>query len=404
MRIFLSMVCVCVLLSVGHADWRQFRGNDGTGALDNCDLPESWDADSKNVAWKVELPGRGPSSPIVVGDKVIVTTADGADLEQLHVLCFSAHDGSKLWQRNFWATGRTFCHPQTTPAAPTPVSDGTHVYAFFGSSDLVCLDLDGNVHWYRGLGHEHPKAGNDVGMASSPIIVDETVIVQIENQGDSFAAGINAKTGQTRWFLPRSERANWASPIALGDTASQSAPIALLQNGSGVTAVSAKSGAILWELGGGASTISTSLATTDQAFVVSNGLTVLDIVDPKTKPEIVWEANKLNPSSMSPILHDGKVYIINSAGVLNCANAETGDLDWGLRLKGKFWASPVIAGQRMIAFNYDGTGLIVDLSEKKGKIVDEIDMGENIQATPALNEDAMYVKGERHLWKIAGKE
>ena len=76
----------------------------------------------------------------------------------------------------------------------------------------------------------------------------------------------------------------------------------------------------------------------------------------------------------------------------------------GLRLKGKFWASPVIAGQRMIAFNYDGTGLIVDLSEKKGKIVDEIDMGENIQATPALNEDAMYVKGERHLWKIAGKE
>lgn len=404
MRISLSLLCLLAMASWGSADWRQFRGNDTTGASASCQLPAKWSADGENVSWKVELPGRGPSSPIVVDGKVIVTTADGADLEQLHVLCYSAADGQKLWQRNFWATGRTFCHPQTTPAAPSPVSDGKHVYAFFGSNDLVCLDLNGNLKWYRGLGHEHPKAGNDVGMASSPLVIDDTIVVQIENQGDSFAAGINAENGQTRWFLPRAEQANWASPIALKAAKSGEESVALLQSGDGVTAVSSKSGVVLWELGGGASTISTSLTNGNQAFVVSKGLTVLDLKDPRVKPEVVWEANKLNPSSMSPILHDGKVYTINGTGVLNCGNAETGDLEWGLRLKGKFWATPVIAGNRLIAINYDGLAMIVDLSGEKGEIVAEIEMGENIQATPALDNDAMYIKGERHLWKIANKQ
>lgn len=406
MRYLLCLLCFAFATSMLHADWRQFRGNENTGALDSCTLPDKWSADGDNVAWKVELPGRGPSSPILVDDRVIVTTADGADLERLHILCFAAKDGELLWERNFWATGRTFCHPQTTPAAPTPTSDGKNVYAFFGSSDLICLDLDGNLKWYRGLGYEHPKAGNDVGMASSPLVVDDTVIVQVENQGDSFAAGINAENGQTRWFLPREQKANWASPIALkavaaGDDAEH---VALLQASDGITAVSAKSGEILWELGGGASTISSSLSTGDKAYIVSKGLTVLDVQDPRQKPEIVWEANKLNPSSMSPVLDDGKIYTINGAGVLNRGDAATGDIDWALRLKGRFWATPVIAGYKLYAINFDGLVQIVDLSGDKGKVVEEIEMGENVQATPALGENAMYLKGDHHLWKIGGKQ
>ncbi|MEW4455771.1 PQQ-binding-like beta-propeller repeat protein [Bremerella sp. JC817] len=404
MRTLLCLLCLGLVTTAARADWKQFRGDDTTGAVDKCPVPDKWSVDGENIAWSVELPGRGPSSPIIVGNKVILTTADGADLQRLHVLCYSTTDGKLLWHRNFWATGRTFCHPQTTPAAPTPVSDGKSVYAFFGSSDLVCLDLDGNLKWYRGLGHEHPKAGNDVGMASSPIVVDGTVIVQIENQGDSFAAGINAENGQTRWFLPRAERANWASPISLSVAQPDGQHVALLQSGDGITAVSAKEGEVLWELGGGASTISTSLTTDNRAFIVSNGLTVLDIEDPSQKPEIVWEANKLNPSSMSPILHNGKVYTINGAGVLNCGDAATGDLEWAVRLKGKFWATPVIVGDKMYAFNFDGLGMVIDLSGKKAQIVEEIDMGENIQATPALGSDGMYVKGEHHLWKIASKQ
>ncbi|PQO42580.1 PQQ-binding-like beta-propeller repeat protein [Blastopirellula marina] len=401
MRTVLTLMVVALLALSAVADWRQFRGNDTTSSDSSCVLPDKWSAEGENIAWKVELPGRGPSSPIVVGDKVIVTTASGADSEQLHVLCYSTAEGKLLWQRNFWATGRTFCHSQSTPAAPSPVSDGKHVYAFFGSNDLACLDLDGNLLWYRGLGYEHPKAGNDVGMASSPLVIDETVIVQIENQGDSFAAGINAANGQTRWFLPREEKANWASPIAI---TSSDKHVALLQNSGGITAVEPKSGEILWEMGGGASTISSAVAASGKAYIASQGLTMLDLQNPAVQPEIKWEVSKLNPSSMSPILHNQKVYIINGAGVLTCADAATGEIEWPLRLKGPFWASPVIAGSKLYAANFSGTVFVVDLSGKKGKIVEQIEMGENLQATPALDGNAMYLKGEHHLWKIAGKK
>ena len=404
MRLLIALLFIGWTALPTSADWRQFRGGNATGDHNRSSLPETWDAEEKNVAWKVDLPGRGPSSPIVVDDKVLVTTASGADSEQLHVLCYSSDDGELLWQRNFWATGRTFCHSQSTPAAPSPVSDGKHVYAFFGSNDLVCLDLEGNLRWYRGLGYEHPKAGNDVGMASSPLVVDDTVIVQIENQGDSFAAGINAENGQTRWFLPREEKANWASPIVIGPDAPSKPSVVLLQSGKGATAVAAKTGEIHWEIGGGASTISSSLSDEGRAYLVSHGLVALDLQDPTVKPEIVWEVNKLNPNSMSPVLSDGKVFVINGAGVLTCGDAATGDILWPLRLKGPFWASPVVAGGKLYAPNFAGTIFVVDVTGKKGKVVQEISMGENIQATPAVAGNAIYLKGEHHLWKIARKK
>ena len=107
------------------------------------------------------------------------------------MVAIDQHTGKQRWRRSFWATGRTYTHPTSSNAAPTPVSDGQYIYAFYSSNDLACLDLSGNLMWYRGLAHDYPKAGNDVGMASSPAIAGDVVVVQIENQGDSFASGID---------------------------------------------------------------------------------------------------------------------------------------------------------------------------------------------------------------------
>ncbi len=183
------------LQSACAGDWRQFRGNDTNGIAEETSLPTHW-SETENVAWKVELTGKGPSSPIVVAGHVIVTSSSGAKQDRLHVLSFAAASGKLEWERQFWATGRTMCQPMTAVAAPTPASDGQRVFALFSSSDLVCLDLDGNLLWYRGLQVEHPAAGNDVGMASSPVVVGQTVIVQIESQGDSFAAGFDTRDRQ----------------------------------------------------------------------------------------------------------------------------------------------------------------------------------------------------------------
>ena len=110
-----------------------------------------------NVAWKTAIPGRGVSSPILVAGKVIVTAASGFKQDRLHVLCIDAKTGPIDWERQFWATGRTLCHPTSSVAANTPSSDGKRIFAFFSSNDLACLDLDGNLLWYRGLTHDFPR-------------------------------------------------------------------------------------------------------------------------------------------------------------------------------------------------------------------------------------------------------
>src|SRR4029079_9015788 len=124
-------------------------------------------------------------------------------------------DGRRRWERQFWATGRTTCHEKISVAAPTPVSDGTHVFALFSSNDLVCLDLDGQLLWLRGLMRDYPNASNNLGLSSSPVVADGTLIVQVETDGAAFAAGIDAMTGVNRWKMERPKRVNWTSPMLL---------------------------------------------------------------------------------------------------------------------------------------------------------------------------------------------
>ncbi|MEX1041725.1 MAG: PQQ-binding-like beta-propeller repeat protein [Pirellulaceae bacterium] len=402
MRYPLVILALILIPGVAGADWLEFRGPNGSGAAPEAKLPTEWSAEGKNVAWKAELPGRGPASPIVVGDRVIVTGSSGATQQVMHVVCFAVSDGKKLWERKFWATGRPYSHQQSSNAAPTPVSDGESVVAFFSSNDLVCLDLDGNLKWFRGLAYDHPKTGNDVGMASSPVIADNTVILQVENQGDSFATGLDLSNGETRWLIPRLEQANWASPVVIPSKEGASS-VAILQNSKGLDGVDAYSGEVLWTMKTGASTISSSSSTPDQLFVPAGGLTVLDVSNPREEPPIAWEANKLSLGSVSPVLHNGKVYTINRVGVLNCANAEDGEIAWSSRLKGPFWASPVLAGKYLYCASFEGVVQVVDVESKKGEIVSTIEMGEQIQATPAIAGNALYLRSDTHLWKIAAE-
>src|SRR5205823_5495176 len=124
-----SALCVLLLAAAGVAgDWPQFRGPGGTGASEETGLPVKW-GPAQNVGWKAELPGRGASSPVVAGGRVYVTACTGPRQERLHVLAFDSATGKRLWERQFWATGNTLCHPKTSMAAPTPAADGQAVFA-----------------------------------------------------------------------------------------------------------------------------------------------------------------------------------------------------------------------------------------------------------------------------------
>ncbi|NRB74091.1 MAG: PQQ-binding-like beta-propeller repeat protein, partial [Verrucomicrobiales bacterium] len=167
MKICSLIFCSLFFAVSAQADWLNFRGPNASGYdPDAAGVPA--ELSDATLAWKVSLPGRGLGSAITVGDKVFVTAASGPDQKQLHVLCFNAANGSPVWERRFWTTGRTMSHKKTCVAAPTPASDGERIYAFYSSNDVICLDLDGNLLWLRGLTLDYPNASNSLGMSSSP--------------------------------------------------------------------------------------------------------------------------------------------------------------------------------------------------------------------------------------------
>lgn len=376
------------------ADWLQFRGTDTSGFVEEDPrLPDL--LDEKCIAWQKPLPGRGLSSPIVVGERVVVTCSSGPEQDRLHVLCFADADGSLLWERQFWATGRTMAHEKTCVAAPTPASDGERIFALFSSNDLICLDLDGKLQWLRGLTQDYPNASNSLGLASSPVVVGDTLVVHIENDSQSFAAGIDTSTGQNRWRQDRTKRANWSSPVVLGDRV-------VLQGSEGVDVLVPATGEVEWHYGDGASTIPSSAVGDGLLYVPSDGLAAVHFDSSNKSVEVAWTEASLRPGTASPVVAGDKVYVITSAGVLNCAGAADGERLWRIRLEGPFGASPVVSGSRLFAVN-ERSGLlqVVNLDGDEGEVVGKLELGEMIQATPAIANHAIFIRSDGHLWKIS---
>lgn len=388
--------------SAVHAgDWRQFRGSDTSAVADTEAPPTKWSA-NENVAWQVDLPGRGLSSPIIVGDRVFVTASSGYRQERLHVLAFDVASGELVWERQFQATGRTGTHPKTSVAAPTPASDGTRIFAFFSSNDLVCLDLDGQLLWYRGLTHDYPNVSNSLGMSSSPVVIGETLVVQAENDSQSLAFGINTATGESRWTQERPKKANWTSPIILSTDGGQTG-VVVLQSSTGLHAIDPLSGEVKWTYADGASTIPSSVAAGGIVYAPSNGITAIKPLADSAGPEIVWTTGRVRPGTASPLVYNGKLYTLNNAGVVVCASLDNGDVAWQLRLEGPFSGSPVAAAGYLFAVNEKGMGFVVKPGENEGEIVSENDLGETILCTPAIADNAIFVRSDSKLWKIAAK-
>lgn len=403
-RIAISILSIGCLSFVG-ADWTQFRGPDNAGRTADSKLPPTkWSVEpgadgSANVRWTAEVPARGVSGPIVVADRVIVTGASGPRQDRLHVACYSAADGKQLWHRQYWATGRTFCHPTSSVAANTPASDGKRIFAFFSSNDLVCLDLDGNLLWYRGLTLEHPTSANDVGMAASPLVVGDVVVVQVESKGESFAAGIDVVTGATRWQTPRKSQMNWTSPTVFRSGTAE--PLVLLQSPERLTAHHPATGEVAWSYDAVCGEISSAAGDGDLILLPSNGLTALRSPVGSGNWEKVWQEAQLAPGNSSPVVKDGRVYVVNRAGAVACGEVATGKVLWRMRVKGPFWATPIAVGNLLYFVNAEGLAQVVKVDDAGGEVIAENDFREPVLGSPACVDGAMYFRGEKHLWKIA---
>ncbi len=382
------------------AEWRQFRGTDSSGVAPGAAAPAQF-GPSHNVAWKAELPGRGPSSPIVVGGKVIVTAAGGPRNDRLFVLAYDAQTGQQLWQRTFWATGPVASHPKTSMAAPTPASDGRHVVALFATNDLICLDLDGRPLWLRSLYDENPGATDGRGLAASPVLIGDTVVVQVETQNTSFAAGIDMQTGTSRWRIDRPrELVNWSSPIILpGKTPADA--LVLLQGHTRLSACDPVTGREVWGLDRKCDAIASSVVAGNVLYVPGEpGLAAFALTPDRSAPKLLWEQARLNPTTASPLVLGGNLYCLRGAILLR-GDPKTGEVRGQLRLKGAFSASPVSAGGLLYCFNETGVAQVVKPGEPEDVVTETNELGETVLGTPALADGALYLRTDRQLWKIA---
>lgn len=401
MRFFILVWLIGLGAGPLHAeDWRQFRGTHGTSISTETGLPTKWSA-TENVAWKVKLPGRGLSSPIVVGDRVFLTCSSGFRQDRLHVVCLNTSDGSVRWDRQFTATGRTMTFPKICNATPSPASDGQRVFALFSSNDLICLDLDGNLQWYRGLTYDHPNVSNSLGMASSPVVIGDTLVAQVENDSQSLATGINVATGLSRWTIERPKRANWTSAVTLTKETGADDNLVLLQSSAGIAAIDPITGKSAWNYDAGASTIPSAVVSQGIIYLPSQGITALQPPKGSANSEVLWKGNKLGPGTASPVAYDGRLYTVNAAGVLIAADLKTGEEKWKLRLEGPFSGTPIVADGLLYIFNEKGVGQVIKLGDASGEVVGSNDLGEMFLCTPAVSGGAIYIRSDSNLWKIA---
>jgi len=377
----------------GEAAWPRFLGPAGDGSA-AAPLPTELSAASRK--WSVDLPGRGLSGVLVDGGLLFVTCSSGPEQSRLHVLCLDPADGAVKWHRQFQATGRTMCHEKTSVAAPTPVSDGGLIYAVFSSNDVICLDREGEVRWLRGLTADYANVSNSLGMASSPVATRGTLVVQVENDSESYCLGLDGSSGTNRWRIERPKAANWTSPALLRPD------LVALQSKTGIDAVRVADGSVAWSYDGGASTIPSSCLHAGVLCVPSQGITALELdpADAALPPRQKWRTARLTPGTPTPIAAAGRIFTISGGNVLTAGGFSDGERLWQLRLEGPFSATPVTDGKHVACVSEKGLVQVVDVTGAEGKLVSTLDIDDPILASPVLVDGALYLRSNTKLHKI----
>lgn len=394
-----SLFLLMLATAVHGADWPQFRGPNGLGFSDETGLPTTWDLKTgKNVVWKAPLPGRGISCPVVVKNRVYLTSSSGYRLDRLHVLCFDVDTGKKLWERQFAATGSTHCHQKTSMAGPTPVADEERVYALFGTGDLACFDSDGNLIWYRSLVGDYPTVANALGLAASPVVWKNLLFVPMENVGDeSFAAALDVRTGQNRWKTDRTRDINWITPLVL--TRSDGADV-LFQSGNALTAYDAETGSRRWEYQGSLSTVASPFPLAGNVLASGGEAVVVKPQPENGTAEAQLKTSRLRSGYTTPLGYRGRLYAV-SGNFLNHIDAADGKAGEAVRLPGKgpYWASPVAGDGKVYLVAEDGSVFVVKAGVKPQLLATNA-VGEECVATPAIAQGSLFLRTSGHLIRV----
>jgi outer membrane protein assembly factor BamB len=425
--------------SDSHA-WPSFRGPNAAGATTGMNLPERWDGErGENVLWRTPIPGLAHASPIVWGDRVFVTTAvssnpdatfrpglygdgDASEDRTPHRWMIYALDktsGEILWERvAHEGTPVEKRHIKSTYASSTPATDGRIVVAWFGSQGVHAYDMNGAFLWKVDLGHVDMGAYDiptyEWGPASSPIIWNDLVILQVDTQADSFLLALDAATGETVWNTPRDELPSWGTPTV---ATTPDGPQLATNASNFIRGYDPRSGRELWRLGGSSKITAPTPLFADGLWVVASGRAPerpLFAVRPSARGDITlahgatssdaiaWSRIGRGSYMPSPLAYDGLLYVLNNNGVFDAYDLRTGDEVYRQRIEpvgSGFSASPVAADGRLYLSNEDGDIIVIAAGREFRRLATN-PMGELLMATPALSDGVMYVRAAKSLFAI----
>lgn len=392
--------------------WPFWRGPSGQGIVESTGYPDTW-SDTENVIWKVPVPGRGHSSPIVWGDRLFLTTA-AADGASRSILCFRRADGKLLWERTVPEAPAEALYPKNSYASSSATTDGTLVYAYFGNAGVVAVDFDGKIVWHTSLGTVTLYHGP----GGSPFLYKDTLILYQEQRlmgrdtvtDPGFMVALDTKTGKERWRKTRTPRPGWGTPIVIraGDRDEL-----IVSSSRQIEAFDPTTGAELWfSTGNMVEVIPMPVVGHGLVYAVSGRAGPTFAVRPGgsgdvTATRVVWSTPKGSSFVPSPLLVGDYLYTVNDmAAIVTCHAAKTGEVTGQLRLgeakREGFSASPVFVGGRVFFTNDDGETFVLNPAPDF-KLLHVNRLNEQTLASPALVDGRWYIRTAGHLIAI-GRE
>jgi len=399
---WLLRVIVSLLLSIQvfAEDWPEFRGSTGQGVSGERGLPLTW-SETKNVRWKVAIPGKGWSSPAILGDRIWLTAAT-EDGKSLRAICIDRNSGAITQNIEvFRIKNLGPMSPKNSLASPTPVLEGDRVYLHFGAHGTACITQTGELVWKTRLEYDNGQHGP----GGSPVLYENLLIVSCDGLDVQYVVALDKQTGKTKWKKLRQGYQAYTTPLVVKLPAGDQviSPGALR-----AIAYEPRTGKEIWNVryGDGFSNVPRPVYGNGLVFICTgfqepSMLAVrIDGRGDVTKSHVAWTLKRGVPLTPSPLLVGEELYMVNDGGIASCVDAKTGTEFWRARINGNFSASPIYADGRIYFLSEEGLTVVIAPGKKfQALATNQLD-GETL-ASMAVSGGSIFVRSRTHLYRLA---
>jgi outer membrane protein assembly factor BamB len=410
---FLSVALPVLLVASASAEeWPGWRGPRGDGTSLEKGIPLHWSPTEK-VRWKADVPGTGHSSPVIWGDRIFLTSCLEKEKDRL-LLCFDRTTGKKRWERVVLQAPLERKHSLNSFASATPATDGKHVWVSFlqeGNMQVVCYDFEGNKVWQRSPG----KLLSVHGFCSSPVLHNDLVILNGDQDAPAYIVALDKNTGEERWRADRPNKTrSYCTPLLIPDPRRKDHTQLVLSGSKSVTGYDADTGKLLWLIDGPTEQYVASLVLDQGVLFLTTGFPQHHLMGISPEGEgnitrnskyILWhipdKENRDRGASYvpSPLAHDGYFYVVSDPGYLSCLEVKTGKRVYMKKLGRRHSASPVLIEGHLLLPDDDGITWVVKAGPEF-EVVAHNEMKEGIFGSPAVSRGQLFLRTTGHLYCI----